>query len=60
MVGHLLAPHTFGYSNLPNYSGLIDYTLAYYELLEIDKSTLTDKITSSNIVKKYNPYIKKP
>ncbi|MBR2922860.1 MAG: glucosaminidase domain-containing protein [Alphaproteobacteria bacterium] len=56
MVGHILAPYTFGSSNLHNYPGIFDYTLAYYELLEIDKSILTDKIISDSIIKKYQPY----
>ena len=59
MVGHILAPYTFGSSNLHNYPGIFDYTLAYYELLEIDKSTLTDKIIPDNILKKYQSYIEK-
>ena len=59
MVGHILSPYTYGASNLENYPGIFDYTLAYYELLEIDKSTLTDKIIPNNIVKKYKTYLKK-
>lgn len=59
LVGHLLAPYTYGSSNLENYPGLFDYTLAYYELLEIDKSTLTDKIVPDSVVKKYKKYLKK-
>lgn len=58
LVGHLLAPYTYGASNLENYPGLFDYTLAYYELLEIDKSTLTDKIIPDNVIKKYKKYLK--
>jgi hypothetical protein len=56
MVGQLLAPYTFGSSNLHNYPGIFDYTLAYYELLEIDKSSLADKIIPDNIIKKYQSY----
>ncbi len=59
LVGHLLAPYTYGSSNLHNYPGIFDYTLAYYELLDIDKSTLTDKITPKDIIKKYKAYIVK-
>lgn len=60
LVGHLLAPYTFGSSNLANYPGIFDYTLAYYELLEIDKSRLSDTIEPKIIIKKYKPYTKKP
>lgn len=56
LAGQLLAPYTFGSSNLHNYPGIFDYTLAYYELLEIDKSSLTDKIIPDKIVKKYQSY----
>ena len=56
LVGHLLAPYTFGSSNLHNYPGIFDYTLAYYELLEIDKSRLSDKLITDNIIKKYLSY----
>ena len=59
LVGHLLSPYTYGSSNLYNYPGLFDYTLAYYELLDIDKSTLTDKIIPNDIIKKYKKYIVK-
>jgi uncharacterized FlgJ-related protein len=59
MVGHLLAPYTYGSSNLENYPGLFDYTLSYYELLEIDKSTLTDIIIPDKIIKKYPFHSKK-
>lgn len=58
LVGHLLAPYTYGASNLKNYPGIFEYTLAYYELLEIDKSSLTDTIMPINIIKKYKKYIK--
>ena len=57
LVGHLLSPYTYGSSNLDNYPGIFDYTLAYYELLDIDKSSLTDKIISKDIMKKYKKYI---
>lgn len=57
LVGHLLAPYTYGSSNLHNYPGIFDYTLAYYELLDVDKSTLSDKIVPENIAKKYKAYI---
>ena len=58
-AGQVLAPYTFGSSNLENYSGLFDYTLAYYELLAIDKLSLKKEPLSKDITKKYNKYLKK-
>lgn len=60
LVGHLLAPYTYGSSNLDNYPGIFDYTLAYYELLEVDKSALTDTIVSKKTRQKYQKYIVEP
>lgn len=57
--GLLLAPYIYGYSPLPNYAGLFDYTLAYYELLEIDKSTLSANMIPPKTVKKFQRYVTK-
>ncbi|MCQ2740727.1 MAG: hypothetical protein MJ210_01230 [Alphaproteobacteria bacterium] len=54
--GFLMAPYIYGYSPLPNYAGLFDYTLAYYELLEIDKSTLVDNMITETITKNFDLY----
>ncbi len=59
LSGSMIAPYVYGSSNLKNYAGLFDYTLSYYEFLEIDKSTLTDKITNNDIIKKFKRYITK-
>lgn len=57
--GLLLAPYTYGYSPLKNYAGIFDYTLAYYELLEIDKSSLADKMIPPGTAKTYSRYVTK-
>ena len=57
LTGTMLAPYIFFASNLQNFAGLFEYTLTYYELLEIDKSKLTDKIIPEDISKKYTSYI---
>jgi Bax protein len=58
-IGQILAPYTFGSSNLDNYPGLFDYTLAYYELLTIDKAILKKDPPSKNIINKYKKYFLK-
>ncbi|MBE6454376.1 MAG: hypothetical protein E7004_02325 [Alphaproteobacteria bacterium] len=58
-TGQVLAPYTYGSSNLENYPGLFDYTLAYYELLAIDKSSLRDSKPTKQTIKKYQKYIVK-
>lgn len=57
--GLILAPYLYGNSQLKNYAGMFDYTLAYYELLEIDKSSLTDKMASEELMKEAKPYVTK-
>ena len=59
LSGSMIAPYVYGSSNLKNYAGLFDYTLSYYEFLEIDKSTLTDKMIDNSILKKLKPYVTK-
>jgi len=51
--GNVLAPYVYGSSHLKNYAGLFDYTVAYYELMEIDKSVLADNMICNNIGKVY-------
>ena len=57
--GSLLAPYVYGSSNLDNYAGLFDYTLAYYELSNIDNATLIDSELTATIQKKFSSYISK-
>jgi Bax protein len=57
--GTLLAPYVYGNSMLSNYAGIFDYTMTYYELLVIDKSSLSDKVINDNIIKKYSSYVTK-
>ncbi len=57
--GTLLAPYVYGNSMLNNYAGIFDYTMNYYELLVIDKSTLSDKLITEKIIKKYSQYVTK-
>lgn len=59
MSGLLLAPYTYGSSNLRNYAGIFDYTLAYYELLEIDKSSLKSNMVTADTIKAYKNYVTK-
>ena len=59
MSGLLLAPYVYGSSNLKNYAGIFEYTLAYYELLEIDKSTLDSNMVNKDLIKKYKKYVTK-
>ena len=56
MYGTLLAPYIFGNSQLQNYAGIFDYTMTYYELLIIDKSSLADNMITKEIEKKYSQY----
>ncbi len=59
VLGTMLAPHVYGHSSLKNYAGIFDYTLAYYELLVIDKSSLSDKITPKDLPQTYRSYVTK-
>jgi Bax protein len=59
LSGNVLAPYVYGSSSIPNYAGLFDYTLAYYELFEIDKASLTDHATTPDLYKKYAKYVTK-
>ena len=52
LLGTLLAPYMVWNSPLKNYAGLFDYTLAYYELIIIDKSVLNSKIIHKELPKK--------
>lgn len=56
ITGIMLAPRIFLASNLQNYAGLFEYTLNYYELLEIDKSKLTDKIITNETLQSFIKY----
>lgn len=57
--GLILAPYLYGNSVLKNYAGIFDYTLAYYELQSIDKSSLDDTMISTDIVKDFRQYVTK-
>ena len=59
MSGILLAPYMYGNSNLQNYAGMFDYTLAYYELLVIDKSKLDYEAIDDKILKNFEKYVTK-
>lgn len=59
MSGPLMAPYVYGTSALNNYAGIFDYTLAYYELLEIDKSSLDSNMIPEAITKDYAKYVTK-
>ncbi len=59
VLGTILAPHIYGHSPLKNYAGIFDYTLAYYELQVIDKSSLSDKIIPENLAKEFERYVTK-
>jgi Bax protein len=59
LSGNVLAPYVYGSSPIPNYAGLFDYTLAYYELFEIDKAALTDRVITPDLHKKYAKYVTK-
>ena len=49
LLGTMLAPQMVWNSPLPNYAGLFEYTLAYYELNIIDKSVLDSKILEKTL-----------
>ena len=57
--GSTISAFAFKNSELHNYAGIIDYTLSYYELSVIDKSTLHDESITPTIEKKYAKYITK-
>ncbi len=57
--GMFLAPYTYGSSGLKNYAGIFDYTMAYYELLVIDKSNLDVNMISGNDLKYFEKYVTK-
>ena len=57
--GLILGPYLYGNYQLKNYAGMFDYTLAYYELLEIDKSSLADNMVSAEIQKDFQNYVTK-
>lgn len=59
ILGNNLAPYAYGNSALNNYAGMFDYTLVYYELQEIDKSKLADKLVPKSIVRKFGQYVTK-
>ncbi len=59
MSGLILAPYVYGSSNLKNYAGIFDYTLAYYELITIDKSQIDDTMVGKAALKKYARYVTK-
>lgn len=59
MSGLFLAPYTYGSSNLENYAGIFDYTLAYYELLVIDKSKLDSNMVDGKTLKEFEKYVTK-
>lgn len=55
---------TFAYSllwnsYLSNYAGLLEYTIAFYELNVIDKSALDSKITDKAVPLEFDGYLKK-
>ena len=54
--GLLMAPYLLGNSPLKNYAGLFEYTMAYYEFLEIDKSSLADNMITKDLIQKYSRY----
>ena len=54
--GLLMAPYLLGNSPLKNYAGLFEYTMAYYEFLEIDKSSLADNMLTKDLIQKYSRY----
>ena len=57
LLGNLLAPYMVWNSPLKNYAGLFDYTLAYYELIIIDKSVLNSKMISKKLPSKLEKLI---
>ncbi len=59
MSGLILAPYVYGSSNLKNYAGIFDYTLAYYELITIDKSQIDDTMVQQDVIKNFTRYVTK-
>ena len=57
--GLILAPYTYGNSQLKNYAGIFDYTLAYYELQAIDKSSLDATMIPEDITREFGRYVTK-
>lgn len=57
--GLILAPYTYGNSVLKNYAGIFDYTLAYYELQAIDKSSLDATMIPEDITREFDRYVTK-
>lgn len=57
--GLILAPYTYGNSQLKNYAGIFDYTLAYYELQAIDKSSLDATMIPEDITREFDRYVTK-
>ena len=49
--GNILAPYLIWKSPLKNYAGMFQYTLAYYELNIIDKSSLDSTISTKRLPK---------
>lgn len=58
-LGYDYAAYAFTNSPLPNYAGIIDYTLSYYTLSNIDRATLDLTPITAEIVKKYSKYLAK-
>ena len=57
--GLILAPYTYGNSQLKNYAGIFDYTMAYYELQVIDKSSLDATMIPEDITREFGRYVTK-
>ena len=57
--GLILAPYTYGSSVLKNYAGIFDYTMAYYELQVIDKSSLDATMIPEDITREFGRYVTK-
>ena len=57
--GLILAPYTYGNSVLKNYAGIFDYTMAYYELQVIDKSSLDATMIPEDITREFGRYVTK-
>ncbi len=55
--GNILAPYLIWKSPLKNYAGMFQYTLAYYELNIIDKSSLDSTITRDKLPQKLRQLI---
>ena len=59
LSGMMLAPYTYGTSELKNYAGIFDYTMAYYELMVIDKSTLDSTMITNDKLADFEKYVTK-